>query len=178
MGRIGVAFRAFFGALGSGATAERLQQALSGPGLPAPQAEKPAPKPAAPKPPQRSDALALLSALQREARFVDFLMEPLDDYSDQQVGAATRDVHRGCRDVVQRMFAVKPLLDTEEGQAVDVPAPLDPDRYRMVGNVTGEPPYRGALAHAGWIAEHVQLPSWKGQRESINVVAPAEVELD
>jgi hypothetical protein len=121
--------------------------------------------------------VTLLSALQREARFIDFLMEPLDDYADQQVGAAARDVHRGCHDVVQRMFAIQPLLTDEEGARVEVPAPLDPDRFRLVGNVTGEPPYHGELTHPGWNATHIQLPSWNGHRESADVVAPAEVEL-
>ena len=178
MGRIGVAFRAFFGALGSGDAAERIDQALRQEALPAPVAEKS--KPAAAKPaakPVRSDAVTLLSALQREARFVDFLMESLDDYPDAQVGAAARDVHRGCHDTVQRMFALEPLLNDEEGESVEVPAPLDPDRFRLVGNVTGEPPYRGVLAHSGWQATQLQLPTWNGQKDSAKVVAPAEVEL-
>jgi len=176
MGRIGVAFRAFFKSLGSAEVAARVDRALRAEALPAPEPKTPQ-KPAAPPKPARSEALTLLSALQREARFVDFLMEPLDDYSDDQVGAAARDVHRGCRDTVQRMFAIEPLLSEDEGTDVDVPAPLDPDRYRLVGNVAGEPPYRGALAHGGWNAAHVQLPTWNGNRDSALVVAPAEVEL-
>ena len=180
MGRIGVAFRAFFGALGNGEKAERIDAAMRPTSLPAPQepakSAEPA-KPAPPPKPARSDAVSLLSALQREARFVDFLMEPLDDYTDQQVGAAARDVHRGCATVVQRMFAIAPLLEETEGATVEVPAPLDPDQYRLVGNVAGEPPYQGELTHGGWNATQIKLPTWSGQRESANVVAPAEVEL-
>lgn len=176
MGRIGVAFRAFFGALGNGDTAQRLDQAMRQDALPAPEPEKPKAKPA-PAKPVRSDALILLSALQREARFIDFLMEKLDDYSDQQVGAAARDVHRGCHETIQRMFAIEPLLSEDEGASIAVPAPLDPDRYRLVGNVTGEPPYQGELAHSGWKATQVQLPTWSGNQGSATVVAPAEVEL-
>ena len=111
MGRIGVAFRAFFGALGSGAVAQRIDQALRAEALPGPEA-KPKEQPKAPAKPTRSEALILLAALQREARFVDFLMEPLDGYSDQQVGAAARDVHRGCSEAVERMFAIKALMTT------------------------------------------------------------------
>jgi hypothetical protein len=46
--------------------------------------------------PARSEALNLLAAMQREARFVDFIREPLDGYSDAQIGAAARTVHRDC----------------------------------------------------------------------------------
>src|SRR5689334_6738761 len=42
-------------------------------------------------------ALQLLSLLQREGRLVDFLAEPIDGFSDAQIGAAVRDVHRGLR---------------------------------------------------------------------------------
>ena len=42
-------------------------------------------------------AAQILAILQRDGRFVDFLMEDLGAYSNEQVGAAVRDVHRGCR---------------------------------------------------------------------------------
>ena len=37
-------------------------------------------------------AVQILSVLQRDARLVDFLMEDIGAYSDEQVGAAVRDV--------------------------------------------------------------------------------------
>src|SRR5690242_19459542 len=65
--------------------------------------EKVADKPAA-APPQkplkeahRDGALAMLALLQREGRLIDFLREPLDGFSDGDIGAAARDVHRGCK---------------------------------------------------------------------------------
>ena len=42
----------------------------------------------------RSEAVTLLATLQREARFIDFVMEPLASYSDAQIVAVARDVHR------------------------------------------------------------------------------------
>ncbi|NJL27802.1 MAG: DUF2760 domain-containing protein, partial [Thermoanaerobaculia bacterium] len=33
-------------------------------------------------------ALLLLATLQREARLIDFLMEPIDGYTDAKIGAA------------------------------------------------------------------------------------------
>ena len=92
----------------------------------------------------RSDALTLLAALQREARFVDFVMEPLDEYSDAQVGAAARDVHRDAGKVVERLFAPEALRGEAEGEELTVAAGYDPAQLRLTGTVAGEPPHRGA----------------------------------
>ena len=67
--------------------------------------------PAKPEPPVRNDAIGLLAALQREARFIDIVKEPLGDYSDAQVGAAARDVLRDCGAVLDRLFKLEPIVD-------------------------------------------------------------------
>ncbi len=147
---------------------------------PAQAPEKPVPKPAtvkqSPKP-VRSEAITLLATLQREARFVDFIKEPLDSYSDAQIGAAVRDVHRDCAKVLDRLFAIRSMVDQEEGSAVEVPKGFDAGRYRLTGNVAGDPPFHGRLVHHGWEAAEVQLPAWSGTQLAARVVAPAEVEL-
>lgn len=147
------------------------------PAAPKPAAPPPTPSKPAPPKPTRSEALTLLAALQREARFVDLVQEPLDGYSDAQVGAAARDVLRDCYKVVKRMFDLKPVATQEEGSDMDVPAGFDAGRIRLTGNVTGDPPFRGKLVHHGWEASHVQLPEWSGSEAASRVVAPAEVEL-
>ncbi|MCD4755860.1 MAG: DUF2760 domain-containing protein, partial [Deltaproteobacteria bacterium] len=38
-----------------------------------------------------------LGLLQREGRLIDFLQEDIEPYDDAQIGAAVREVHRGCR---------------------------------------------------------------------------------
>jgi hypothetical protein len=95
------------------------------------------------------------------------------------VGAAVRDVHRDCGAVLERLFALRPLLDEPEEAAVTVPAGFDSARFRLSGNVSGQPPYRGALRHHGWKATQVTLPQWTGEHEAeaALIVAPAEVEL-
>jgi hypothetical protein len=184
MGRIGVAFRAFFQALFNAAAAERIEAALAGRALPAvtsggetlPKSDTP-PKPAPPPAPKRSEALTLLAALQREARLIDLVQEPLGDYSDEQIGAAARNVLRDSAAVLQRFFAFKRVCAQAEGESVEVPASYDPGRFRLVGNVSGNGPYRGTLTHAGWEATTVNLPAWTGTQASALVVAPAEVEV-
>jgi len=58
-----------------------------------------------------------------------------------------------------------------------VPAGFDAGRFRVVGNVTGEPPFRGRIVHHGWQANECQLPAWSGSAESALIIAPVEVEL-
>ncbi|MCE5303147.1 MAG: DUF2760 domain-containing protein [Planctomycetaceae bacterium] len=136
------------------------------------------PSPAAPpKSPVRNDAIALLAALQREARFVDFIQESLGDYSDAQVGAAVRDVHRDCGAVLSRMFALQPAAEGSEGAEIDVPDGFDPGRWHLTGNLSGQPPFRGRLVHPGWEATRCELPTWSGSREAARIVAPTEVEV-
>jgi hypothetical protein len=134
-------------------------------------------QPAAAKAATRSDALTFLAALQREARFVDFVQESLEGYSDAQVGAAARDVHRDCAALIHRVFALQPATPEEENAEIELPAGFDAGRWRLTGNVTGEPPFRGHLIHPGWEAAICELPTWRGSAASAKIVAPAEVEL-
>jgi hypothetical protein len=180
--RLIVAIRAFFAALFRSGAADQLLVALNQPALPPPEADKPIPKPAPPKPepskrPARSEAVSLLATLQREARLVDLVQESLEEYSDEQVGAAARDVLRTCRSVLDRLFGLQPVLDQPEGAAIDVPAGFDTGRFRLTGNVAGEPPFCGRLVHHGWEATRCELSQWSGSEAAARVIAPAEVEL-
>jgi hypothetical protein len=178
--RIGLAFRTFFKALFDTHFAQKVEALLAG-------REKPTPAhPSAlatvrdtvvETSPKRSDALTLLATLQREARFVDMVKEPLGEYSDAQVGAAARDVLRDCGIVLDRLFNVQPLVEQKEGSEVEVPVDYEAGRYRLTGDVAGEPPFRGRLMHHGWIATRCEVPSWIGTEATRMIVAPEEVEL-
>ncbi len=181
MGRISTAFRAFFRALSHADAAARIEEVLSGKALPAAKPEAapaPAPKPVVtPKPPAQSDAVTLLAALQREARLIDFLQEDLSGYSDDQIGAAVREVQRSSHQVLERFFALQPVLRGEEGSPVDVPANFDPGKYRLTGKVSAAAPQRGTLQHHGWEATKCELPSYTGSAASAKIICPAEVEI-
>ena len=120
-------------------------------------------------------AAQMLALLQRDGRLVDFLMEDLGTYSNEQVGAAVRDVHRGCRQTLDRYAALAPVLDVAEGSAVTIDAGTDPARVKVVGNAVASPPFRGVLQHRGWEATRLELPPLPVTGRSI--VAPAEVEV-
>ncbi len=138
----------------------------------------PQPKPPpGPKLPLRREALTLLAALQREARLVDFVQESLTGYNDAQIGAVARDIHRDCGALLERLFALRPAVTQQEGAEVEIPAGFDPNRWRLTGNVTGQPPFRGRLVHPGWEATICEVPTWSGDPAAARIVAPAEVEL-
>lgn len=182
---LGLAFRAFFAVLSRRESAERVRAALAPTAakpqdtLPAPakSPEKPTTTTAKPAeaPPKRSEALTLLSALQREARLVDLVMEPLDGVEDAAIGAAVRDVLRDSQKTLNRMFALQPLADEEEGDAIDLPASPSPAMYRLVGSATSAT--RGTIAHRGWRATKCEVPKWTGASSESNVLAPIEVEV-
>ncbi|QRK08162.1 DUF2760 domain-containing protein [Archangium violaceum] len=136
------------------------------------------PTPVAPPPPERehAPALQLLSMLQREGRFIDFLQEDVAAFPDADVGAAARIVHEGCRKVVRQYLSLEPVLPQTEGDRVNVPAGFDAQRIRLTGNVAGQPPYSGALKHHGWVTTAVKFPSTSPAMDP-RVLAPAEVEL-
>ncbi|MCL4228894.1 MAG: DUF2760 domain-containing protein [Myxococcales bacterium] len=174
----------------------------AGPDKPAgrPAADKPADRPAADKPAdrpaadkdaarprsaaaegeraraQRDGALALLALLQREGRLVDFLRESLDGHGDADIGAAARDVHRGCKKVLDQCFTFEAVMPGEEDAKVSVPRGFDPVEVRLIGEARGEPPFGGTLRHHGWRATRAQLPALTDGVDR-TVVAPAEVEV-
>lgn len=121
-------------------------------------------------------ALLLLALLQREGRFVDFLQQDVTDFDDEQVGAAARVVHEGCRRALKGHLSITPVRAEAEGDKVTLEDGYDVVSNKLVGNVTGKPPYKGILQHRGWRAESLKLPSEVGDHDPA-VLAQAEVEL-
>ncbi len=178
--RLLLAFKVFFQILFHREFAERTQLLLTSGAETATKAEPAKPEPqreVKPAKPARSDAITLLATLQREARFVDIVMEPLTDYTDAQIGAAARDVLADCGKVLDRLFAMKPVVDAPEDSELEAPAGFDAYRYRLTGNVAGEPPFKGRLVHHGWEAKRCELPQWSGSEAAMLVVAPVELEI-
>jgi len=124
----------------------------------------------------KDGALALLALLQREGRLVDFLRESLDSYSDADIGAAARDVHRGCKKVLEQHLSIEPVMPGAEEEKVSVPKGFDPAEIRLIGEAKGEAPYKGTLRHHGWRVVDAKLPSLAEGVDRM-VIAPAEVEL-
>ncbi len=141
-----------------------------------------APVAAQPPPPAANQAeaevVAFVSLLQEKGRLVDFLMEDVTPYDDKQVGAAARVVHQGCREVLNDSFKITPISQAEEGSRITVPAAYAADEYRLLGKISGDPPFTGTLLHKGWKTESVKLPRiLKSDEKHLPSIAPAQVEL-
>jgi hypothetical protein len=172
--KIGLAFRCFFNLLFGGALSDGVLTDL---GLTKKSAAPP--KPAAPALPARTTsdgALQFLGILQRDSRLVDFLMEDIKSYSDDQVGAAVRELHDQCRDAVARYVTLQPVIDGVEGTFAKAPS-SDPNVVKFVGNVPAKPPAGGTLRHKGWRAAKIDLPALAAQQDA-SILAPAEIEIE
>ncbi len=177
MNRLILAFRAFFALLFTGKLPDDVLPEL---GL----IVKPAPVPPPPPKPEvhpEDGALQLLGMLQRDARILDFFMEDIGPYADEQVGAAARDVHNHTREILIRHFAPAPVIDAVEGSSA-TPPDTNPAFVKYIGNVPatlkpGTKPPTGVLRHRGWRATVVTLPKLNS-RQDLAVLAPAEIEVE
>jgi hypothetical protein len=121
--------------------------------------------------------LRVLAVLQRDGRLVDFLEEEIDAYSDAQIGAAVRDIHRQCRKSLHDYITLEPVMGGAEEERVTVAADFDPASIRLLGNVNGEPPFQGVIKHRGWRVKEARLPTLPATRGDSSVLSPAEVEV-
>src|SRR4051812_9066762 len=110
------------------------------------------------------EPVRLLAVLQRDGRLIDFLLEDIEGLADDQIGSAVRDIHRKSRKCLQDHLVIEPIQPGDEGQTVDIAAGFDPSAIQLTGNVTGQPPFRGALRHPGWRVKEIKLaPAPQGQ---------------
>lgn len=121
-------------------------------------------------------AMALLTLLQKEARFLDFVQENIDGIDDTRMGAVSRLVHKDLARTFKQYVKLEPVLDSIEGEQIEVPVGYDTSEIRLSGNVDKEPPVNGILRHKGWLVSHLNLPK-KAASGNQAVLIPAEVEI-
>lgn len=172
-----MAFRAFFALLG-GSLPEDIARAC---GYTKSGAEK-KPSPAAPAVKTTDGALQLLGLLQKEARLLDFFMEDIAPYSDEQVGAAVRNVHAQTQDTLRKVLKLAPVVDSVEGTYVKLESlgalGRDPAAVKFIGNLPAQgKPAGGTLRHRGWRADSVDLPAVSG-KQNLMILGPAELEVE
>lgn len=107
---------------------------------------------------------------------MDFLEEDVAQYEDAEIGAAVRVVHEGCRKALHAHFTLLPIRQEPEGASITLEPGFDAAAMRPTGNLVGEPPFTGTLAHRGWRITEVRLPKLASGHD-VQVIAPAEVEL-
>jgi hypothetical protein len=174
LSRISSAFRSFFAILFGGSLPEDIAQEFGYAKV------KLVPDvPPAPLHTPKDGALQILGILQRDARLIDFLMEDISSYSDDQVGAAVRNLHADSRTCLARHVTLGPAIDAVEGtfQKLDASKTPDPNRIKLLGNIPASGKVGGGLLrHRGWVATNVNLPPLG--KQSVDVIAPAEIEVE
>ena len=170
MNRISFAFRSFFSILFSGTLAPDIALAFG--------YSKAVPVKVTPPPKLQAGpadgAVQILGLLQRDARLLDFLMEDISAYSDEQVGAAVRDVQAQSKQSLERYLKFQPVIDGVEGTYTKTEG-VAQGAIKLIGNVpaNGKAP-GGLLRHKGWQAAKVDLPA----AVPGSVLAPAEIEVE
>ena len=142
----------------------------------APIQEKEPTKPAQLKEASPDAALQLLTLLQQDARFIDFIKEDLSSYSDADIGAAARVVHEGSKKTLDTYFSLESVRSEDEETRVTLVEGFNAAEVRLTGNVVGEAPFNGTLIHKGWKVSDIRLPKIAAGHNTA-IVAPAEVEL-
>ncbi len=138
--------------------------------------QAPAPEPVVLKEATPDAALQLLSLLQKEARFIDFIKEDVSVFSDADIGAAARVVHQGCTKAINEHFTLAPVSQEQEGSRVTLNKGFDANSYRLTGNIVGDAPFTGTLVHKGWQVTDLRLPKLT-EGHNAKIIAAAEVEL-
>ena len=188
MSRIVLAFKSFFSLLFTGELSDSVIQELKLTRKVAVPVVKPAAAaaPAAPKPVAASTAadgaVQMLSLLQREARLIDFFMEDIGPFTDEQIGSVVRDVHKNSRETLARHVTVSPVVDGVEGAVTTLKGvgldAKDTARLRLVGKVPPDGKVdAGVLRHRGWKVEKIELPTLDPNKRLL-VIAPAEIEVE
>lgn len=121
-------------------------------------------------------ALQLLTLLQQDARFIDFIHEDLSAYSDADIGAAARIVHEGSQKTLSTYFNLEAIRSEDEETQITLPEGFNASEVRLTGQVTGTAPFTGTLIHKGWKVKESKLPKIADGHDT-SVIAPAEVEL-
>jgi hypothetical protein len=174
LGRIWLAINSFLSILFRGALPDDALVRLGLVRRAAPKAQTSA---AAPSATRASDgALQILSILQRDSRLVDFIMEDIAGYSDDQVGAAVRSLHDQARESLGRYVKLEPVIDGVEGTFTK-PTVSDAAAVKFIGNVPAGKPSGGLLRHKGWRAGKIDLPALNPKQDAA-IISPAEIEIE
>jgi len=172
LGRIALAFRSFFAILFSGQLPADIAQAFGF------AKAEPQPAPKAVRQVGPSDgALQMLGILQRDSRLLDFMMEDISAFEDDQIGAAVRNLHDQCRDSLNRYVRLAPVIDGVEGTFTKIDS-NDPNTVKLLGNVPASGKAAGGmLRHKGWRADSIDLPPLAASQNAA-IIAPAEIEIE
>lgn len=122
-------------------------------------------------------AYALLSLMQKEARFLDFVQEEIQELPDNQVGAVCKRIHKDLKKLFKDFLKVEPVFDSKENTTVSIGEGFEPSEIQLSGNVDKKAPFEGVLRHKGWMVDSLNLPKRPSSART-KVLQPAQVEVN
>lgn len=128
----------------------------------------------------RANLVQFVAQLQKKGRFLDFVMDDITPYSNEDVGNVARIVHQGCQEVIRSYLDPAPLHEGEEQSEVTLAADYDGQAYRLLGQPPESGPVSGKLLHPGWRSRSLQLPRISDPQApgAQEILAPAEIETE
>ena len=124
----------------------------------------------------QDNSAQILGLFQRDGRLIDFLQEDISQFSDEQVGAAVRDVHKGCAQVLKEYFEIEPVIEKKENSKISVEPDFDKNTIKIIGNVPTKEGKKGILRHHGWKLAESKLPP--STTEKNNIIQKAQIEIE
>jgi len=124
----------------------------------------------------QDNAAQILGIFQRDGRLIDFLMEDISQFSDEQVGAAVRDVHKGCANALKEYFSIVPVIDKPENSEIPTEA-VNAKEVKIIGNAATKTSKTGILRHQGWKLAENKLPQLNPDKTS-DIIKQAEIEIE
>jgi hypothetical protein len=123
--------------------------------------------------------LTLLSLLQEEGRFIDFIMENISSFEDAHIGAVARVVHQGCRRVLNEYSSIQAICEGKEGDDIIFKDSSEMNRYRVNGEGADKYPCKAKLLHKGWKLVDLKLPELTGMKKNSQsfFISTPEVEM-
>jgi hypothetical protein len=121
-------------------------------------------------------ACALLSLLQKEARFIDFLMENVGELEDAQVGAVCKRIHKDLSRVTGQFLGIEAVCGSAEGECVQIEEGYSPAEFQLSGDLDQKPPFEAVLKHKGWRVQSLTLPK-RPRADQGKILQPALVHV-
>lgn len=125
---------------------------------------------------RRSEALELLAALQREARFIDFIKDDLSESicSQDTLFEVVKMVHDRCAETCEKIFSIRPLSEEINGEPSD--SRSEDSTQEDVTTEGSRLHTNKRVIHHGWRATKCDLPVWQGDKRDELVLASCEYE--
>ena len=124
---------------------------------------------------RQDGAYYLLEKLQEEGRLLDFCRQPIDEFTDEQVGMASRVVHAGIARAIKKLGTLEPLSSEAEGSRIQINE--FPNEQIEIDGVTSTPPQHATLIHPGWRMTALQLPYHANAKPHSGIIARIKVEV-